>query len=104
MRLTDLNPSWVVDAVLVLGGTARTYEGRHGMVVSFECPCCLGTHRATRLAVWFANPIDGEPATDDATTLWQREGESFETLTLSPSVDASEHGHWHGFIREGAIA
>lgn len=25
------------------------------------------------------------------------------TLTLTPSVDASKHGHWHGFITNGEI-
>jgi hypothetical protein len=33
--------------------------------------------------------------------LWRRAGETFETLTLSPSVDASRAGCWHGFIRNG---
>jgi hypothetical protein len=33
--------------------------------------------------------------------LWQRTGETFETLTLTPSVDCSAWGHWHGFITNG---
>lgn len=33
--------------------------------------------------------------------LWTRRGETFETLTLSPSVDASRAGHWHGFVSGG---
>jgi hypothetical protein len=41
--------------------------------------------------------------TDDATQLWQRAGDTFDTLTLSPSIDASKHGHWHGFIQGGEI-
>lgn len=36
--------------------------------------------------------------------LWARSGETFENLTLSPSVDASPAGCWHGFVRNGAIA
>ncbi len=35
--------------------------------------------------------------------LWQRTGETFETLTLSPSVDASRAGCWHGFITNGEV-
>ena len=35
--------------------------------------------------------------------LWKRTGENFETLTLTPSVDASAEGHWHGFITNGNI-
>jgi hypothetical protein len=35
--------------------------------------------------------------------LWRREGDTFDTLTLSPSVDASPSGHWHGFVRNGEV-
>lgn len=100
MKLIDLNPRWASDAEIVIGGVARRFENRHGMAVSFECPCC----RKIRLAVWFANPIDGLPPTDDASHLWNRAGETFETLTLTPSIDASDDGHWHGFITAGEIA
>jgi len=99
VRLTDLNPRWCMDADIVIGGVKRHYDDRHGMALSFDCPHC----RVQRLAVWFANPIDGLPPTDDATQLWHRDGESFENLTLSPSIDASAHGHWHGFIRNGEV-
>jgi len=98
MKLTDLDPRWAVDADIVIGGVNRHYDDRHGMAISFDCPCCGG---ATRLAVWFKNPIDGLPPTDDASKLWTRSGETFEELTLSPSIDASAHGHWHGHIRDG---
>lgn len=99
MRLVDLNPRWAVDGDIVVGGVSRHYEGRLGMGITFDCPHC----KATRLGVWIANPIDGLPPTDDATLLWQRSGETFDTLTLSPSIDVSAHGHWHGFIKNGEI-
>lgn len=35
--------------------------------------------------------------------VWKREGDAFETLTLTPSIDASAHGHWHGFITNGEV-
>lgn len=35
--------------------------------------------------------------------LWTRTGDTFETLTLSPSVDASRSGCWHGFVQGGEI-
>jgi hypothetical protein len=35
--------------------------------------------------------------------LWTRTGETFETLSLSPSVDASPAGCWHGFVQNGGI-
>lgn len=100
MRLTELNPRWAVDADIVLGGQSVHDEDRHGMAVSFDCPCCAGK---TRLAVFFSNPIDGKAPSDDGHKLWTRSGDAFETLTLSPSVDASAHGHWHGFIKDGEV-
>jgi len=35
--------------------------------------------------------------------LWQRTGETFEDMTLSPSIDASNSGHWHGHITNGEV-
>ena len=99
MRLTELAPRWAMDADIVIGGVHRHYADRHGMALTFECPHC----RTCRLGVWFANPIDGLPPTDDAKTLWQRTGESFDVLTLTPSIDASNHGHWHGTIFNGEV-
>ncbi|HEY6965865.1 MAG TPA: hypothetical protein VI229_00225 [Burkholderiales bacterium] len=35
---------------------------------------------------------------------WKFEGTTFDDLTISPSLDCSASGHWHGFIRGGMIA
>lgn len=101
LRLTDLDPRWfdVPDAGGAIDG------------VSFLCPHC----REVRLAVQFtpmgADEIHARSHRDgDQHTIiplqgnvWQRTGETFNDLTLSPSVDASISGHWHGFIRNGRI-
>lgn len=105
-RLTDFNPHWI-DA-----------PGRKGIGVSLDCPA---RHCNGRLWVLFANPLDGGPAyADDCFSLmfefyeatqdpqkegpildrpcgkvrWQRKGETFETLSLTPSVDAHQCGHF----------
>lgn len=113
MRLTDLNPRWLAE------------EGRHGQGVTFDCPCCLGRPNGVRLAAAFTPTLDGGPAIGldpkrlwpalwppkgepNVTTVppgihWQRSGDTFETLTLSPSIDASRAGHWHGFITNGEV-
>jgi hypothetical protein len=36
-------------------------------------------------------------------TLWQRTGDTFNSISLSPSIDASKAGHWHGYITNGEI-
>lgn len=103
MKLTDLNPSWVG-----AGGEGVTRNGqpvpkRHGVGVQFDCPC--GCEMPCYVA--FANPLDGgAPYTDPGQPAWQRAGETFETLTLTPSIlRARDKGGcgWHGFITYGAV-
>jgi hypothetical protein len=97
MRLTELNPRWWAS------------EGRHGQGITFRCPHCP-PDTVVVLGVAFANPVDGgEPATDplgpnDIIAVrphWNRTGDTFETLTLTPSI--LFHGHWHGFITNGEV-
>lgn len=114
MRLIDLNPAW--------GGG---HPDRQGIGLWFDCPgtCCAdkaaigrdadgkainfdpeeGKTKKMRLFVHFANPVDGGPQFGTRGTFWQRTGDTFETLTLFPSVDASGFGHWHGWIQGGEI-
>jgi len=35
---------------------------------------------------------------------WKFSSQDFATMTVTPSLDASASGHWHGFITNGAIA
>lgn len=105
MKLAALNPRWT---------QAHGREGRIG--VSFDCPgpCCAGkplsevdtdhvpsAQTKERLFVPFANPPGGAEPLRGNGPLWQRTGETFEDLTLTPSVDASHFGHWHGFVTNG---
>lgn len=103
MRLTELNPRWFT--------FANPGEGVHIFIgLTFICPHC----RTQRLGVRFNPPIDPDGWTkkfgitwpvDDKT--WSRTGDTFETLTLSPSIDASRaiafENHWHGFITNGEV-
>lgn len=93
MKLTDLNPSWVIADVMKYFPTER-----RGMGITFDCP----VHRNHSLAVMFSNPLDGLPPAQDE-KLWSRTGDTFEELTITPSIDASKHGCWHGFITNGEV-
>ena len=56
--------------------------------------------------VAWAIPGAPDPNTGEvkAIQFWDRiSGEDFETLTISPSVDVSVEGHWHGHIQAGEI-
>jgi hypothetical protein len=91
MNLIDLNPRWVVDAA-----------GRK-VGVNFDCPCCRGAD-GSAAGVLFANPIGGGAPEPRG---WQREGETFETLTVSPSIlvhARAGHAEWHGWLKNGVLS
>ena len=106
-RLSDLEPRWI--GFEIPEGSAR-------IGVGFLCPHCreqrlvvffkpfLDPCDIVRLALWklpdAPNPNTGEIK---SVNYWGRTGDDFETLTLTPSVDASAHGHWHGFITNGEV-
>lgn len=99
MTLLELNPRWVNhggEGFLAADGSEVPFRER--VAVSFDCPC----GKCGRICILFANPVDGLGPVQGMPTLWHREGDSFETLTLSPSI--LHHGcGWHGFLREGKI-
>lgn len=101
MRLTDLDPRWVA---FMHYGNNTVVGARVGL--TFLCPCC----RRQYIGAMFAQPIgvnfDAAQMTHwppVGTRVWQREGDSFDTLTLNPSIDVSAYGHWHGHIRNGEV-
>lgn len=92
MLLGNLAPRWI------------RVGHRTGLGISFDCPHCVhaGVTLPERIHVFFANPLDdGAPTPHEH--YWQRAGDTFATLTLAPSIDRSEDGHWHGFIVKGEI-
>lgn len=102
MRLVDLNPSWVgAGGEGISDARGNPVPERHGVGVSFDCPCGCGT----RCYIPFKNPIDGKPPHDTRSTLptWQRTGDTFEALTLTPSIQRIGGCNWHGFVTNGEI-
>lgn len=107
MRLTELSPKWV--GINDQGRTAH-------IGIGFQCPHC----REQRLVVFFRPYIDPDnivplnmwrlpdapnPNTGTIAPVnwWNRIGETYESLTLSPSVDVGAAGHWHGHIQDGEV-
>lgn len=98
MRLLDLEPRWYV---------AR--EGGHPVGITFRCPHCPGSGQRPAIALHLdGTNLDPDPenpqqlAADE--TVWTvAAGGSFADVTLTPSIDASKAGHWHGYITEGDI-
>ncbi len=97
MKLIELDPVWIVDAI-----------ERKGMGICFSCLI----HPDHFLGVWFQNPIDGGPplppcGNPKKDNRWYRTGETFEAMTLEPSINVLEADgrttHWHGFIINGEV-
>ena len=95
MKLMDLDPRWFV---------LEDNGPRVGL--TFDCPHC----RQVRLGVSFHHR--GREAIEDQYIhahspstghIWAMDGSGFDDLTLSPSVDASQTDHWHGFITNGEV-
>jgi hypothetical protein len=115
MRLTDIDPRWI------------ELDG-HRIGFCFLCPTpitrsdgtvnptpyrqsCFTAHVARDLQHAIFDRMFG----DDSYTVqrcnpecaWTVDGgidaASFETLSVSPSIDGSAAGFWHGFIKNGAI-
>jgi hypothetical protein len=106
LRLLDQRPSFVNFDEKVLGAPT--------VGLSFDCPHCN-----RRLMVYFAVPIERGPewmgglrqtgftyeqmvfSHFGKQSLYQRTGDNFDALTLTPSVDI--RGHWHGHITNGVL-
>jgi hypothetical protein len=98
MRLVDLLPRWI-----------------HPQIFVFLCPHCQAVFLSCKSVamsireqceVFEKDPIGEHGVTAvlcKASCAWAIEGTDFETMTVTPSLDASAAGHWHGFISGGMI-
>ncbi|MEZ0263010.1 MAG: hypothetical protein ACAH80_18540 [Alphaproteobacteria bacterium] len=98
MRLTDLDPRWI-----------------HPDILAFRCPCCrtafilckrvkmrVSSQQAICVEHFgYANGLTIVPAVWDE--VWTITGTDFNDLTVTPSVDASRSGHWHGHVTQGEV-
>ena|SRR5579859_2550240 len=106
MRLADLSPHWI-------GLSGWSSDSKFYVGVSFLCPHCdpslpeHGPNRRRRLAVMFWPPIDPDGMLGRVFDLpyngghHRMNGESFNDLTLLPSVGFDSIGHWHGMVTNG---
>lgn len=101
MKLTDLEPRWIGHGGEGTYVTATGEPIAHTEKVGLVCKCPCGCSR--ELFVPFENPIGPGPLT--TRWGWKRTGETFETLTLTPSIQRQDPGgcRWHGFITAGEI-
>ena len=102
MRLTDLNPQWLGaggEGIYNADGTPAT--PREGVALLFDCPCgkC-----GMPCCIHVDPPLDG--GAEISGHAWTRTGDTFDTLTLKPSIyrnEAKGGCGWHGFITNGEV-
>lgn len=91
-KLVDLNPKWIT-----------THEKGEIYGISYDCPCdppyndCGGRQIVPVKTSWDSRPV----CADSLARGWDLTGDSFETVTLSPSIH--QVGHWHGYLRNGVV-
>lgn len=111
MKLVDLNPEFLNAGGPGIyrrneAGELVPAEPRHGVGVMFDCPCG-NKDDDHRCYVPFENPLDGVPYPhEDGHARWLRGGDTFETLTLRPSIlrnPARGGCGWHGYITDGEV-
>jgi hypothetical protein len=107
MKLTDLDPRWLTKDGTRVGFT-------------FLCPCCQKDRLTCFVeptpfreqvkmmhAAFHTVPEDEEDwpinwVPCGATNRWTLSNlTDFSTLTVTPSIDASASGNWHGFVTNG---
>lgn len=96
MRLTELEPRWLTPNLF-----------------AFRCPCCRTmwlTCKDVAPMGWTAQfeafeaaGLTGDFVSSRKEYAWQFSTRDFDTLTVTPSIDASNAKHWHGFITNGEI-
>jgi hypothetical protein len=107
--LTDLDPRWVSHGGE--GVNRRKADGglepvprRDGIGLSFECPCSTAGAPCQRVFVALSNPLDGgQPVISPGQPTWERRGDDFASLTLSPSIQRIGGCGWHGWVRDGEV-
>lgn len=101
MKLSDLKPVFLqTGGSGVWDADGNPIPVTLGVGVVFDCPC--GNHDEDhRCYVPFKNPIGPGPYVNEKG--WQRTGDTFETLTLTPSVLRIGGCGWHGFITDGEV-
>lgn len=98
MKLTDLEPHWLTPDMFVF----KSPSGKGDLITCKRVPM---TRMEQMEAVYLQNPqFKGIPVVlTVADMAWEFKGNDFATLTVTPSIDASASGNWHGFITNGEI-
>ena len=100
MRLIDLHPKYIgTGGEGITDRDGNPVPWRDGVGIEFDCPCGC----ESPVFIPFENPLGGGTPVHDKNHCWKREGEDFETLTITPSIQRVGGCAWHGFVKKGEI-
>lgn len=97
MKLTDLEPQWITPDLFIF----RNPTGGNDWLSCKRVPM---THKEQCEKLWEKPECKGRTIVSTVADMaWKFDGNDFSTLTVTPSIDASRSGNWHGFITNGEI-
>lgn len=99
MRLNDLDPKWITKDGKRIGFTFRSPTDPKWRQSCFENP----PPRREQWELFEDDDVQGCNPAAHWTIQGSIESAAFETLTVTPSLDGSAGGLWHGFITNGEI-
>jgi len=87
ISLTSLDPKWVRD------------KNGDQIGISFRCPVDGDICPMVRVVIHWKQPPGWR-----SLTLWDKTGDDFQHLTLSPSLDGTHAGcKFHGWVKNGRV-
>jgi len=98
MRLTDLSPRWLSKDVLMF----RSPSGAGNWIT---CKRVTMPSKDQYKLIYEDNPdLKGQTIVMTVPDMaWTFNGDDLEIMTITPSIDASASGNWHGFVTNGEI-
>lgn len=104
MRLTELDPSWIMKDGKRVGFTFLSPTGKQGPI-HWRQSCFVASPPTREQWALFGDDANVQGCTPG--TAWRIAGgienATFDTMSVQPSIDGSAGGLWHGFITGGEI-
>ena len=100
MKLAELEPIWINENMFA-------FRCPHCQKVWLTCKNVVIDNRGQRNLVISAGLEPTGPrygaVLSKPNMAWSWDENDFMSMTITPSIDASKSGHWHGFITKGEI-
>jgi len=108
VRLVDLDPRWLASNVFIFRCPHCVARGGDGEYDKYWLSCkstAMSIHDQIVLFEQHKDLIDGKGAfivvPCKPEHCWSVNGGDFASMSVTPSLDASASGHWHGVITNG---